>query len=252
MSTASDQTLEPAPDLTIVIPAYNEERRLPATLDELDRHFARDPRAVEILVVDDGSTDGTARVVRERAATRPALRLLALGRNAGKGAAVRAGLAASRAPLRLFTDADLSVPPEHLAPLERAVAAGASVAIGSRAHPDSRIPVPQSIVRRNLGRLFNRLMRALVGIRLADTQCGFKLFTADACERILPLARSDGFAFDVELLALARARGLRVVECPVVWRNDAESKVDIVRHPLAMLAELLAIRRRLRDNAARD
>jgi dolichyl-phosphate beta-glucosyltransferase len=174
----------------------------------------------EVLVADDGSTDGTAEVARAGGAT-----VLAGDGNRGKGHAVRRGMLAARGRRRLMTDADLSTPIEDAAALMARLDEGYDIAIASRALPGARIEVRQPFYREGMGRLFNLCVRALAVPGIHDTQCGFKLFTAEAAEAAFRPARLDGFSFDVETLFLARRRGLRIAEVPVRWRNDAASRV---------------------------
>ena len=227
-----------APSLSVVVPAYNEAGRLPATLARV-RAYLRDlGREHEILVVDDGSTDATAQVARAAGAD---VRVLRHEPNRGKGYAVRRGMLAAVGGLRLMTDADLSTPIEELARLEVEIERGFDVAIASRAVAGARIEVHQPAYREAMGRVFNRLVQALLLPGLADTQCGFKLFTALAAEAAFGACRLDGFSFDVEALYVARLRGLRIAEVPVVWRNDAATRVSLGGGGTAFL-DLLRIR----------
>jgi len=226
------------PTLSVVIPAYNEARRLPATLARVHEHLAVRGVAHEILVVDDGSADATADLAR--AAGDP-VRVLRHEPNRGKGYAVRRGMLAATGERRLMTDADLSTPIEELARLEAEIDRGFDVAIGSRAVAGARIEVHQPAYREAMGRLFNLLVQALLLPGLADTQCGFKLFTAAAAEAAFRACRLDGFSFDVEALYVARRRGLRVAEVPIVWRNDAATRVGLGGGSAAF-ADLLRIR----------
>jgi len=212
------------PRLSVVIPAFNEERRLPATLARVQAYLGARGAAYEILVVDDGSSDGTAVVARSLGGS---VSLLRHDANRGKGHAVRAGMLAAAGELRLMTDADLSTPIEELERLEAGIAKGFDVAIGSRAIEGARIEVHQPAYREAMGRLFNRLVQALLLPGLHDTQCGFKLWTAEAASAAFAACRLDGFSFDVESLYVARRRGLRVVELPVVWRNDPGTRVGL-------------------------
>jgi dolichyl-phosphate beta-glucosyltransferase len=221
-----------------VIPAYNEALRLPATLARVREHLAARGLGHEIVVVDDGSKDETAAVAR---AGGDVVRVLRHEPNRGKGYAVRRGMLAARGERRLMTDADLSTPIEELARLEAEIDRGFDVAIGSRAVAGARIEVHQPAYREAMGRLFNVFVQALLLPGLADTQCGFKLFTAVAAEAAFGPCRLDGFSFDVEALYVARRRGLRVAEVPVVWRNDAATRVGLGGGSAAF-ADLLRIR----------
>jgi dolichyl-phosphate beta-glucosyltransferase len=212
------------PELSVVVPAYNEATRLPRTIERVERFL--DGRSYEIVVVDDGSTDGT--VEAARAAARRELVVLRNEGNRGKGYAVRRGMLAARAPRRLMSDADLSTPIEELGRLEPCLDAGHDVAIGSRALAGSRIEVRQPWYRENMGRVFNVCVRALAVPGVRDTQCGFKLFSARAADAVFASARLDGFSFDVEALFIARQLGYRIAEVPVVWRNDAATRVGLL------------------------
>jgi glycosyltransferase involved in cell wall biosynthesis len=220
-----------------VIPAYNESRRLPPTLHRVRSFLEAWGRPFELLVVDDGSTDGTA----ERAAEVPGVVVTRTPENRGKGHAVRTGMLLARGERRLMTDADLSTPMEDLPRLMARMDEGYGVVIGSRALADSRVEIRQTWFRENLGRMFNLWVRlaALPGLR--DTQCGFKLFTAAAAEDAFRPSRLDGFSFDVEVLYLARRAGHRVAEVPVTWRNDTATRVTTVKGGQAFV-DLVRIR----------
>lgn len=227
---------------SIVIPAFNEARRLPRYLDEVVGFFDGRGEPYEVVVVDDGSTDGTAGLVRSLASRHPAVRVVPLGRNRGKGAAVRAGMLSAVGALRLFTDADGATPIAELKRLEPALAAGADVVIGSRALADPAVSVRARAHRVAAGRLFNWLV-ARLGLRgVADSQCGFKLFTAAAAGRLFGALRTQGFGFDVELLLRAQAAGLRVVEVPVNWADQDGSKVGVLGSGPGMLLQILRAR----------
>jgi dolichyl-phosphate beta-glucosyltransferase len=212
------------PLLSVVIPAFNEAARLPATLARVRAYLDARGASYQVLVVDDGSSDGTSEVARTAGAP---VELLRHAQNHGKGHAVRAGMLAAGGQQRLMTDADLSTPIEELDKLEAELRRGFDVAIGSRAVAGARIEVHQPFYREAMGRLFNRLVQALLLPGLHDTQCGFKLFSAAAATAAFGAARLDGFSFDVEALYVARRRGLRIAEVPVVWRNDAASRVGL-------------------------
>jgi dolichyl-phosphate beta-glucosyltransferase len=227
------------PVLSVVVPAYNEERRLPASLGRLLEYLERYEPSFEILVVDDGSRDRTSECVR--ALAHPALTLVRNDGNRGKGYSVRRGMLLARGERRLMTDADLSTPLDELPRLAEALAGGAEVAIGSRAARGAEIAVHQPWYREALGRLFNRGVRLLAVRGIRDTQCGFKLFSARAAEEVFGVALLDGFSFDVEALFIAQSRGYRVVEVPVRWSNDAASRVTLRKGALAFI-DLLRIR----------
>ena len=228
-----------APFLSVVIPAYNEAGRLPQSLQRIHAFLSRWGRSYEVVVVDDGSRDETARLARESSV--PGLTVLRNETNRGKGHSVRRGMLAAQGEHRLMTDADLSTPIEELDRLLAVQQQGADVVIGSRALPGANIEVHQPWYRENMGRVFNLLVRILAVPGLRDTQCGFKLWTARAAECAFGPARLDGFSFDVETLFLARRCGYRIAELPVTWRNDAATRVGMVGGFLAF-PDLLRIR----------
>jgi len=230
--------------LSIVIPAYNEAARLPATLEAVVAYMRRnDPGGFEILVVDDGSTDSTAFCVEQFGRREPAVRLLRNPGNRGKGYAVRHGMLEARGDWILFTDADLSAPIEELEKLWRTARdQQAAVAIGSRALNRALIGVHQPWWREWAGRVFNLLMRLLVGLPFRDTQCGFKLFRRDAAEAVFARQRIDRFGFDVEVLFLAHKLGFKIVEVPVRWDHAEGTRVSMLRDSLNMFADLLRVR----------
>jgi dolichyl-phosphate beta-glucosyltransferase len=234
------------PWLSVVIPAYNEERRLPLTLRALVAYLRSLGRPFEVVVADDGSDDATIEVARAAAAEVSVIGLP----HRGKGAAVRAGVLASRGELALVMDADLSTPVAELDGLVAALEGGCAVAIGSRHAPGARVEVPQGVGRRAAGRMFNMLVRALVLPTLHDTQCGAKLFRREAALAVFERCRTDGFAFDVEALLLAERLGYRVVEVPIAWRDAPDSRVRPVTDGLRMFWEVLLIRSRARAAAA--
>ena len=227
------------PSLSVVIPAYNEAGRLPRTLGRLGAYLASQGTSHEILVVDDGSTDGTAEAALRAGV--PCVTVIRTEPNRGKGHAVRRGMLLARGERRLMTDADLSTPIQELPRLLARMDEGYDVAIGSRALPGANIEVHQSWYRENAGRVFNLLVRAIALPGLHDTQCGFKVWRADAAREAFGVARLDGFCFDVEVLFVARRRGRRIVEIPVTWRNDAATRVGTFRG-MAAFTDLLRIR----------
>jgi len=230
--------------ITVVVPAYNEERRLLPTLERLEEWFTTWGRTYEVIVVDDGSRDGTVRVAEGFAASRPAFRVLPLGANRGKGAAVREGFRASRGDLVLFTDADLSTPIEELVRMKAALEQGADFVLASRSAADSNLEIHQAWYRERMGKAFNRFVRLASGIPIRDTQCGFKLLRGDDARALAAEMRENGFSFDVELVLLASRRGLRLREVGVTWRNDPGTRVRAIRDSLRMLWSLLGIVRR--------
>jgi len=229
--------------LSIVIPAFNEEKRVGASLQAIVGYLAGKPFAAEIIVVDDGSMDRTSEVTRQALVGRVRHRLVRLEANQGKGYAVRAGVLDSTGEVVLFTDADLSTPIEELDKFLARLDEGFDVVIGSRALPGCEIRVRQARPREAMGRFFNRLVRLFVMDGCLDTQCGFKVFRRAAAMDLFSRLQTKGFAFDVELLVLARKSGYRVAEIPVVWCNFAPSRVRIIRSSWQMLKELRRIRR---------
>jgi dolichyl-phosphate beta-glucosyltransferase len=235
----------PAPELSIVIPAYNEEKRLPAALARICEYFANRPggmSGVEIVVVDDGSTDGTARIAQECAQALPGLRLLSNGGNRGKGYSVRHGMLEARGRIALFTDADLSAPIEESEKLFAVIEAGNDVAIGSRALDRSLIAVRQSRLREIAGMIFNGCVRLFTGLPFHDTQCGFKAYVRDRCQIVFEQQRIERFGFDPEQLFLAKRHGLRAAEVAVRWAHDPATKVHMLRDSLLMFSDLAYIR----------
>lgn len=233
------------PELSIVIPAYNEEKRLPRTLAQLRGYFAREQWAatdLEILVVDDGSIDGTVKVVEEWARQMPSLRVVRNAENRGKGYSVRHGMLEARGRIALFTDADLSSPIEESPKLLAAIAAGNDVAIGSRALDRSLIEIHQSPYRELAGIIFNGFVRLFTGLPFHDTQCGFKAFVREPSRVIFEQQRIEGFGFDPEVLFLAKRHGLRSAEVPVRWAHDPATKVHVIRDSLLMFGDLVYIR----------
>ncbi|HLA77352.1 MAG TPA: dolichyl-phosphate beta-glucosyltransferase [Vicinamibacteria bacterium] len=214
-------------DLSVVIPAYNEAERLPGSLRRILTYLAAWGGSYEILVIDDGSSDGTAQRAQEVAGGR--VRVLQNPGNRGKGYSVRRGMLAASGARRLMTDADLSTPIEDLPRLMARMDDGVSIVIGSRALDESKIEVHQPWYRENMGRVFNLFVRLLMASELHDTQCGFKLFSAEAADAVFRVALMDGFVFDVEALFLAQRRGYQVAEVPVTWRNDAASRVGLLK-----------------------
>lgn len=222
-------------DLSVVVPAYNERDRLPAALDAMATHLA--DRSFEIVVCDDGSTDGTGALVRRHAAGAEWLRLVESPSNRGKGHAVRTGFGQARGRRVLLCDADGATPMTELQRLEAALDRGADIAVGSRALPADDVVRRSRLHRRVMGRAFAWVISRHLVPGIADTQCGFKLFTEAAARTIARSARTNGFAFDLEVFVIARAQGLVVEEVPVSWADVAGSKVRLGRDSLAVIAD---------------
>jgi dolichyl-phosphate beta-glucosyltransferase len=230
-----------APEVSIIIPSYNEERRLPETLERIAAYVHASGRETEILVVDDGSTDRTAAVAESFQGKFPALRVISNGVNRGKGYSVRRGMSEARGGIVLFTDADLSAPIEEASKLFAALESY-DVAIGSRALDRRLISVRQSRFREFAGIIFNAIVRLCLRLSFVDTQCGFKAFRRDPCRIIFKQQRIERFGFDPELLYLARHHGLRSVEIPVRWGHSPATKVSMFRDSLQMFLDVLIIR----------
>jgi len=239
-TTSGNPSLSDRPGLSIVIPAFNEERRLPHTLADLKRYQAQSTRDMEIIVVDDGSWDGTVALVEREAEAFPGLRVLPRPHR-GKGAAIRAGMLEARHPYLILCDADLSMPVEELDRFVAVLDSGCQVAVGSREAPGSkRYHEPR--LRHIMGRIFNLLVQILVIRGLSDTQCGFKGFQREVARDLFAHQRLDGFSFDAEILFLARKRRYRLQEVPVTWYFDADSRVRAGSDTLNMTKDLLRIR----------
>lgn len=226
-------------DLSIVIPAFNEESRLDATLDTILDYLGESALSYEILVCDDASTDATRELAAGFAGR--GVRVDSVAENRGKGAAVRRGVVASRGDWVLVTDADLSTPIEELTKLA-AYRDRADFVLGSRATSESNITRRQPLFRQLMGKTFNLIVRSLGLADIHDTQCGFKLMRGDAARRVFALARIDRFAFDVEVVWLARRLGVRVVEVGVVWHNSPSSTVHPIRDSAVMLWDVVKLR----------
>jgi glycosyltransferase involved in cell wall biosynthesis len=234
-----------APKLSIIIPSYNEEKRLPRALERIREYFSARPGGldeIEILIVDDGSTDGTARLAEEWSRELPCCRLVSNGQNRGKGYSVRHGMLEARGRIALFTDADLSSPIEESEKLLAALAAGSDFAIGSRAVDRSLIAVRQARYREIAGIIFNGFVRLFTGLPFQDTQCGFKAFLREPSRVVFEQQRIEGFGFDPEILFLAKRHGLHGAEIPVRWAHDAATKVRVFHDSLRMFGDLVVIR----------
>lgn len=228
------------PEISIIIPAFNEGLRLGLSQQAVIAYFEANALCYEVIVVDDGSSDDTAAVVERLGQKTGNVRLITSPVNRGKGYAVRIGILSARYDLILTTDADLSTPIEEVEKL-LACLAGADIAIGSRACQGAELRRPQSLLRRSLGMSFNRLLRFLRLTQFNDTQCGFKLWKAQAAREVFARSRINGFAYDVEALVLAKLLGYRVVEVGVIWTNSPDSKVNIFYDSLRMLLDAVAI-----------
>lgn len=235
--------------VSTVIPAYNEEKRLPDTLQKTTDYLSRTGWDWEVRVVDDGSTDGTRRIVERFSRTEPRV-VLQAEPHRGKGGALKAALLRTRKAYRFICDADLSMPIEEIARFLPPRLVGVDVAIGSREGAGAR-RVDEPLTRHLAGRAFNTAVRALVVPDIQDTQCGFKMFTAGAADAIFPYVTVDGWAFDIEALYIARARGLRIEEVPIEWHYRPESRVRMMRDGVGMFLELLRIRMRARRGVYR-
>jgi glycosyltransferase involved in cell wall biosynthesis len=231
------------PKYSIVIPAYNESQRIPATLVSVVEAVRSHGWSAEILVVDDGSRDKTVEVVRNFAEANPEVKLLQNGANRGKGYSVRNGLLQASGQIVMFTDADLSAPIEEAERLFAAIEQGADIAIGSRWLERDRQTHRQPLYRQFFGRCFNRFTRLVMGISFADTQCGFKAFTREAAQTIFHLQTIEGWGFDPEILFIALKRGFRIVEVPVSWAHDERTRISYLKDGFQMLREIAIVRR---------
>lgn len=231
------------PELSIVIPAFNEELRLPVTLERIASYLKSCRREAEVLVVDDGSRDRTAAVAESFRSTIPTLRVVPNGVNRGKGYSVRHGVQEARGEIVLFTDADLSAPIEEADKLIDALRTkNYAVAIGSRAVDRSLITVHESPFREFAGIIFNKIVRLILWLPFVDTQCGFKAFKRERCQIIFEQQTIERFGFDPELLYLARHHGLRAVEIPVRWGHSPATKISMLRDSIQMFLDVFKIR----------
>jgi glycosyltransferase involved in cell wall biosynthesis len=229
-----------SPRLSLVIPAYNEQARLPFTLAEIEAYLCREETDCEVVVVDNGSRDATSAVVQQAAVKFPKLRLLRTDRR-GKGLAVRAGMLSAKGDVVIFADADLSWSVDDLERFLSFVDAKNPVVIGSREGLGAR-RIGEPVYRHFMGRVFNRVVQALAVPGVEDTQCGFKAFRADAAKAIFTRQRLDGFGFDVEVLYLARRLGYPIRVVPLHWEHKENSRVAPLRDTLAMLTDVLRVR----------
>lgn len=228
--------------LSVVIPCFNEEQRLPRTIEHIEQYLDARHTPYELILVDDGSTDGTRQVMNAAAEQHPRVRIEVLPQNRGKGRALATGVQAATGDEILVTDADLSTPIEEFDKLQAAVDKGAGIAIASRALRGSRVEVSQPIYRVLMGKGFNLIVQAVLLPGIWDTQCGFKLFRGDVAHRVFSRLITDGFGYDPEVLYRARKEGVKIAEVPVVWRNSAPTKVSAVRSSFDMLKHVIRVR----------
>jgi len=233
--------LEPL-TLSIVLPAYNEAERIAASLDKVLQYAGQHGGTAEVIVVNDGSSDGTADIVRQYAKQQPTLQLMENPGNRGKGFSVRSGMLHARGDVLLFSDADLSSPIQEADKLFAAIQAGADVAIGSRWVRKELQVKRQPIHRRIMGRIFNLALRLVLGLNFKDTQCGFKAFRRSAAEQVFPRQKIERWGFDPELLYLAKRSGLRIEEVPVEWAHRTGTHISPLRDGLRMFLDLFKIR----------
>jgi len=230
------------PQYSIVIPAYNESARIPGTLQTILSYVRAKGWTTEIIVVNDGSRDTTAAVVREIARSAPEIRLVENPGNHGKGYSVRNGMLQALGEVVMFTDSDLSAPIEEAELLFAAIALGADIALGSRWLEKGRQTHRQPLYRQFFGRCFNAVTRAVMGLRFADTQCGFKAFTREAAQTVFQLQTIEGWGFDPEILFIALKRGYKVVEVPVSWAHDERTRMSYLKDGVKMLEDIAIIR----------
>lgn len=228
--------------LSVIIPAYNEEKRLPKTLEEIDKYLKRQNYSYEIIVVSDGSTDRTCEVVENLKSKIANLRLICEKINRGKGYGVKIGMLNAKGKYRLFTDADNSTPIEQVEKIWPEFEKDFDIVIGSRDIKGAILDPPQNLFRRFVGEGFKLLRKIIVGLwEIEDSQCGFKCFTQRAAENIFPKCKIDRFAFDPEILLIGKKLGYKIKEIPVYWKNDPASKVKL-KSMMKMALDLIKIR----------
>ncbi len=236
------QSTSTGPHLSLIIPCFNEEERIQSTLVTIGDFLRESAIDAEVLVIDDGSSDGTQAAAEAVADRVPGLRIIRNQTNSGKGFAVRHGVQEAQGVNLLFSDADLSTPIEETSKLLALLDAGADVAIGSRRMASSQIEIPQPFFRRFIGATFVLLQQLLTGMSYKDTQCGFKAFRTDVARQLFGRSLIRGFCFDVEILVMAVSAGYRVEEVPIRWRDDRNSRINPLVDATRMFADLLAIR----------
>ena len=228
-------------NLSVVIPTFNEAKRLPQSLLAVMDFLKKQMYSSEIIVSDDGSQDRTVALAEELLKEFPH-QILVTPQNRGKGNAVRQGMLAATGAFALFTDADLSTPIDEVTRFLEHLEKDHDVVIGSRALPESQVEVHQNFLRETMGKVFNLVAQAWVFKGVHDSQCGFKCFRREAAQKLFSLQKLDGFSFDVEIVYLAQKLGYRLLELPVIWRNSAQSRVQVLRDPLMMFWDVLRIR----------
>jgi dolichyl-phosphate beta-glucosyltransferase len=228
--------------ISLIIPAYNEERRIGKSLEQIFQFCNAQALPYEIIVVDDGSVDGTVPLIRERFGGHSQLRITRQPARAGKGAALQRGMLEGRGDYIFFTDADLSVPIATLPALLTELRQGFDIAIGSRRAPGAKIEVHQPFLRESMGRVFTLLSNRVLGMRYRDVTCGFKGFRSEAARELFSRQRLHNWSFDSEILFIARLKGYRVAEIPVSWRNDEGTKVRLWKDVATSFLGLLQIR----------
>lgn len=228
--------------LSVVIPAYNEEKRIVPTLQAIIDYLKRQNYSWELIISDDGSSDRTVQVCQDILKNYPNTIVLKAPQNEGKGSAVRRGMLKAGGEYLLFSDADLSTPIEEWEQFLKYHQSGFDIVIGSRALQNSNVEIHQGKLRESMGRTFNYVARAFAFKGIRDSQCGFKSFTNASAQRLFRLQKINGFSFDVELMFLAQKLGYRVYEAPVTWRNSEQTRVRIFSDPIQMFSDVLKIR----------
>lgn len=229
------------PYLSLVIPAYNEEKRIGDTLQGMIDYCRERPYEVEILVVDDGSADDTGRVANSYGGRGVPLEVVRYGQNRGKGYAIRTGMLAARGEYVLFADADMSTPIEMLERFEPHMQAGRDVIIGTRKVAEATVARHQPFYRENMGKVFTWLSNMALGLRVSDFTCGFKCFSARAVEPVFSRQSIWGWGYDTEIIYIATSLGFGITEVPVVWYNDEATRVKLWKHVFTSLGELMKI-----------
>ncbi len=230
------------PKYSIVIPAYNEHARISQALEAVTGCIRQRGWSAEVIVVNDGSRDNTAKIVQDFATHDPLVRLIENPGNCGKGYSVKNGILHGQGDVVMFTDADLSSPIDEAERLFVAIEEGADIAIGSRWLDRSRQTIQQPLYRQFFGRCFNAVTRFIVGLPFADTQCGFKAFRREAAQTIFQLQRIERWGFDPEILFIAIKRGYKIREVPVTWGHDERSRISYIKDGMKMLEDIAYIR----------